>query len=269
MRLSVLSSLFLLISLLTGCYGLEAKWTPSSEEDPLPLSASYRSQLKQLAQVVKTSDNPQATLERLAEGQGMEAGELKSMLDRVEGEAGGALGRKWGGGSVPFIGSIPKALFSLGFGVVRFSARRPLVVLLLAIAICTVARLSAGGERTVAVPGTSGLTLGKPGRDWRNSFMDSFDFSGGGLRDETARGGIAVVERKRDIRVTEVGTSLVEEACVDVVHSRSFDSYLPSNLLITKPVIGNIRKARKMREVGGKGREGLVLSWGGACGLWR
>lgn len=270
MKTSLISSWLVLLfisPIINRCYGLEAKWTPSSEEEPLPLSASYRSQLKQLAQVVESSDNPQATLERLAKGQGMEAGELKSMLDRVEGEAGGAMGGKPAGVSSFFVGAF-KILFSFGFGVVRFSARRPFVLLLLAIAIFAVARLSKGGERTVAIPGISGLTLGRPGRVWRNSYMDSFD--GNGPQGKAAQEGVTFVKRESDIRIKEVEASLVEEACVDVVLTRSsFDSYLPTNLVVTKPTIGYIRKARKLREVGGKGREGLVLSWGGACGLWR
>lgn len=258
---------FVLLNLLTTpCYGLEAKWTPSYDEEPLPLSASYRSQLKGLADVVRTSQDPQATLEKLAKGQGMEVGELKSMLERVESEAGVVSGGQVRGASSVFV-SATEAVLACSLSVVRFSARRPLVLFLLAMSIFAVTRLSASGERTIPVPGFVGLTAGKPGKAWRSSFMESHSCGG---RLTKVEWGDSIVERKKDVRVSsQIDNSLIDEACAEVVNARSFDSYLPSDILITKPPIGSIRRARKLREVGGKGKEGLVLSWGGPWGFWR
>ena len=60
--------------------------------------------------------------------------------------------------------SATKAVLACSLSILQFSARRPLVLLLLAMSIFAVARLSASGERTITVPGFVGLTAGKPGK---------------------------------------------------------------------------------------------------------
>jgi len=120
-------------------------------------------------------------------------------------------------------------------------------------------------QNTISVPGFHGLTLGKPSVAWRNAFLDSCDHPSGGV---LGGGRAFVVERKKDVKTLDIdtGRTLVGEACVEAVQSRLFDSYLPRNLILTKPPIANIRKARKMRSLGGKGKEALLLSWGGTKG---
>ena len=66
----------------------QVKWTPNPEDTqegnagPLPLSSRQRQQLLQLEEVIRTSENPDATLEQAATANNMPPQDLLSMLQR-------------------------------------------------------------------------------------------------------------------------------------------------------------------------------------------
>ena len=94
-----------LISMLYQSTALEASFTPAPDKDtgetggPLPLSQNQRNQLLQLEQQITQSPNPQETLKKVAESNGMSVEELGNLLMRnrrdmemAEGGGGGAVG---------------------------------------------------------------------------------------------------------------------------------------------------------------------------------
>jgi len=144
-----LNTIFIILNYSTNCKALESKWTPASEDEPLPLSSSYRTQLKELADVVRNNENPQATLEHLAKGQGLEPQELKSMLERAEvgeGNSGASKSTLGGGGKVTGLLNIVGGAAGGSLAILRFAARRPIVIVLLLVSIFAATKLMAGSE---------------------------------------------------------------------------------------------------------------------------
>jgi hypothetical protein len=63
----------------------KVKWTSADDYDenpPLPLSMKQRQQLLQLQKVISTSSDPQGTIQKVAESNGMSPGELVNMLNK-------------------------------------------------------------------------------------------------------------------------------------------------------------------------------------------
>jgi hypothetical protein len=97
--------LCLLLSSFTAVAETEVKWTPAAESSdagensgPLPLSNNQRQQLLQLADTIRNSPNPQATLEQAAAANNMPPEQLLNMLERNYAEmqqaaGGGMMGR--------------------------------------------------------------------------------------------------------------------------------------------------------------------------------
>ncbi len=80
--------------------GLEANWTPSSDEDQLPLSQKYRDQLKGVKEAVERGvaqgGDRDEIMDRVAESVGMSKGELEGMMRQLGGKVavkGGWKGR--------------------------------------------------------------------------------------------------------------------------------------------------------------------------------
>lgn len=98
---------------------LEASFTPAPDKDtgstdgPLPLSQNQRNQLLQLDQQIAQSQNPQETLKKVAESNGMSVDELGSLLMRNRRDMQMASG---GGGGVGVGGvsnSLPRKMIRL------------------------------------------------------------------------------------------------------------------------------------------------------------
>lgn len=107
------------VSCLTSGYvhALEATFTPAPDKDtgstdgPLPLSQNQRNQLSQLDQQIAQSPNPQESLRKIAESNGMEAAELGDLLMRNRRDmqmAGGG-----GGGGIGAGSSVPRKMIRL------------------------------------------------------------------------------------------------------------------------------------------------------------
>ena len=66
---------------------IDAKWSPNDEggAGPLPLSQNQRDQLFQLEEAIVTSPDPQGTLMKIAESNGMSPRELVDLLERNRG----------------------------------------------------------------------------------------------------------------------------------------------------------------------------------------
>ena len=99
----LLLAFVLLASLsLSPVEAIDAKWSPNDEEGagPLPLSQNQRDQLFQLEEAIVTSPDPQGTLMKIAESNGMGPRELVDLLERnrVDGEAAGTAPPRPGGG---------------------------------------------------------------------------------------------------------------------------------------------------------------------------
>ena len=61
---------------------LEAQWTPATDEtsEPLPLSQKQRNELMQLDQAIQNSPDPEGTLQKVAQANGMDPNELMNIL---------------------------------------------------------------------------------------------------------------------------------------------------------------------------------------------
>jgi hypothetical protein len=86
---------------------MQAQWTPNDQNDgsgPLPLSMQQRQQLLQLEQQIASSPNPSATLEHVAQQNGLSASDLSRMLQRNQADlqAAGAAGS---GGAASMVGA--------------------------------------------------------------------------------------------------------------------------------------------------------------------
>ena len=83
-RASLLYILLILVVNLVApiCAEEQIKWTANedAESAPLPLSLKQRQQLLQLQEAIRTSPDPGATLEQVAQGNGMTPQELVNML---------------------------------------------------------------------------------------------------------------------------------------------------------------------------------------------
>lgn len=62
--------------------GLDASWTPSEEEGPLPLSEKQHQQLLLLDEHISSSSNPEETLRQIAASSNMPEVELQKLLER-------------------------------------------------------------------------------------------------------------------------------------------------------------------------------------------
>jgi len=98
---------------------LEAKFTPEPDKDtgstdgPLPLSQNQRNQLLQLDQQIAQSANPQETLQKVAESNGMSANELGDLLMRNRRDMQMAGGGPGGGGGFGVSNSLPRKMLRL------------------------------------------------------------------------------------------------------------------------------------------------------------
>lgn len=87
-RCIILTLFVTLLSIFHQVSALEASFTPAPDKDtgstdgPLPLSQNQRNQLLQLDQQIAQSPNPQETLKKVAESNGMSSDELGSLLMR-------------------------------------------------------------------------------------------------------------------------------------------------------------------------------------------
>ena len=85
-RASLLYILLILVVNLVApiCAEEQIKWTANedAESAPLPLSLKQRQQLLQLQEAIRTSPDPGATLEQVAQGNGMTPQELVNMLEK-------------------------------------------------------------------------------------------------------------------------------------------------------------------------------------------
>ena len=99
---------------------IETKWTPNpDDEGPLPLSQAQRNQLLQLEQAIMSSPDPQATLAKVAEANGMHPRDLAIMLQRNRQDMGGArMVKTWPQ-------AILKVLSSLGLLLSQTARRSP------------------------------------------------------------------------------------------------------------------------------------------------
>ena len=110
---------FLLIAAtyLSGGLAIEASFTPAPDKDtgttdgPLPLSQNQRNQLLQLEQQIAQSPNPNETLQKVAEANGMQAQELGDLLMRNRRDMQMANGG--GGGSMGMVDSLPRKMIRL------------------------------------------------------------------------------------------------------------------------------------------------------------
>mmetsp|Transcript_26330 Transcript_26330/g.39108 ORF Transcript_26330/g.39108 Transcript_26330/m.39108 type:complete len:875 (-) Transcript_26330:267-2891(-) len=134
--------LFLLLSLLSRndkcCYGLEASFTPASEDNgggPLPLSQNQRNELLQLEQAITSSPNPQETLAHVASQNGMSADELYNLLVRnrqdmeMAGGGGGGAGGQTEAMKRHAGSSLPRKILGLFYGIIgimiRYAQKHP------------------------------------------------------------------------------------------------------------------------------------------------
>ncbi len=113
---------FIILSLSQGIAkvsALEAKFTPAPDKDtgstdgPLPLSQNQRNQLLQLDQQIAQSANPQETLQKVAESNGMSANELGDLLMRNRRDMQMAGGGGGGGGGFGVADSLPRKMLRL------------------------------------------------------------------------------------------------------------------------------------------------------------
>jgi len=132
----------LLLLPVPSCHAIEAKWTPADDGSgsangeattgtgggPLPLSQNQRDQLLTLEDAIVNSPNPQDTLIKIAEGNGMSPRELVDLLERnrsdmeaagvvrPRGAGGGGAAMKAGGNTVPrrLLGLLLSLLSTLG-----------------------------------------------------------------------------------------------------------------------------------------------------------
>lgn len=108
----------IIVAALSNTYALEASFTHAPDKDtgstdgPLPLSQNQRNQLLQLDQQITQSPNPNETLQKVAEANGMEASELGDMLmrNRRDMEMAGGGG---GGGGVRTVNSLPRQMIRM------------------------------------------------------------------------------------------------------------------------------------------------------------
>jgi hypothetical protein len=119
-------SMFLWIAVLALTFSpgvsIETKWTPNPDDEggPLPLSQAQREQLLQLEQAIVSSPDPQATLEKVAEANGMDPQDLVNMLQRNRQDMRGAtrIVKAWPQ-------TILKVLSSLGLLLSQTAGRNP------------------------------------------------------------------------------------------------------------------------------------------------
>lgn len=110
--------LLVLLSKQWNVSALEATFTAAPDKDtgstdgPLPQSQNQRNQLSQLYQQIASSPNPQETLQKVAEGNGMTAQELGDLLMRNERDMQMAAGGS-GGMAGGAINSLPRRMIRL------------------------------------------------------------------------------------------------------------------------------------------------------------
>jgi len=120
-RCFAFSSFLILATTVQRSYALEATFTPAPDKDtgstdgPLPLSQNHRNQLLELDQQIAQSPNPQETLQKVAESNGMSTQELGDLLMRnrrdMQMAEGGGGGRGGGGGGLA--NSLPRKVIRL------------------------------------------------------------------------------------------------------------------------------------------------------------
>jgi hypothetical protein len=123
----ILLAFALLVSLLSSpAEAIEAKFTPADGDGggPLPLSQNQRDQLFQLEEAIVTSPDPQGTLMKIAESNGMSPRELVDLLERnrIDGEAAGTApprpgGGGGGGGMAAVQNTLPRKVLGVFFSV--------------------------------------------------------------------------------------------------------------------------------------------------------
>jgi hypothetical protein len=134
-RPSLLLFLFLLLLSVTGpsvCVALEATFTPNPDDaaghGPLPLSQNQRDQLSQLEHAIRSSPDPQATLNQVAQANNIDPSDLMAMLERNRSDMLG------GGGGGPsrrsaVVSSWPQALLhilaTLALLIRRMASKHP------------------------------------------------------------------------------------------------------------------------------------------------
>jgi len=84
MKNSLRFLLFFCLVVVGLCKEEEIKWTPNedAENAPLPLSMNQRQQLLQLDQAIRSSPDPNGTLQKVAEKNGMSPQDLVNMLEK-------------------------------------------------------------------------------------------------------------------------------------------------------------------------------------------
>lgn len=136
----------------------EVKWTGNEADaaegnsGPLPLSQNQRQQLLQLEDVIRTSPNPEATLQQAAEANGMSPQDLMSMLQRnrqdlEQGVAGGG-GGGGGGLSSTIGGHLGKLVTALAAVVTKSASQNPKAFAMIATTLLLLLYLAVSAPRT-------------------------------------------------------------------------------------------------------------------------
>lgn len=146
---------------------IEASFTPAPDKDtgstdgPLPLSQNQRNQLLQLDQQIAQSPNPQETLKKVAESNGMSVEELGSLLMRNRRDMQMASGGNGGvGGGLS--NSLPRKMLRLlsSFFILGFKAanKRPRAATLIGMVLISALYVMISAPRTgIVISSKNGL----------------------------------------------------------------------------------------------------------------
>lgn len=186
-RLITFAFIFFVASL-SGSFALEASFTHAPDKDtgstdgPLPQSQKQRDQLTQLDQMIAKATNPQETLMKLAEANGMKPEELGELLMRnrrdMEMAQGGSSG---GGGGSGVMDSLPRKMIRIlaTFAMVAFksASANPRAATLVILVFFSIAYLSISAPRN-GVLISRGTTLLSPPGDFLKAYPSNDRFNG-------------------------------------------------------------------------------------------
>lgn len=177
--------LLLCLTILFPAQALEATFTAAPDKDtgstdgPLPLSQNQRNQLLQLDQQIAQSPDPQATLIKVAESNGMSPQELGDLLMRNRRDMQMAGG---GGGAPSALDSLPRRMFRLMGSIVLLGAKsanaHPRSATMISIALFSILYVMYSAPRNgVLIPSKGITTLLPPPTEYLSNYLlsDKFD----------------------------------------------------------------------------------------------
>lgn len=177
--------LLLFLTVLFPAQALEATFTAAPDKDtgstdgPLPLSQNQRNQLLQLDQQITQSPDPQATLIKVAESNGMSPQELGDLLMRNRRDMQMADG---GGGAPSALDSLPRRMFRLMGSIVLLGAKsanaHPRSATMISIALFSILYVMYSAPRNgVLIPSKGITTLLPPPTEYLSNYLlsDKFD----------------------------------------------------------------------------------------------